>query len=148
MLISVETRLDDQVLGLERATCPHCDLEQDLEARKLEGTVMGVLPLPAGRALLCPTCKGVSRREGRTVRIFSALFLVPFGIVLGVGIGAGQWMIASSLLEGIFEVTYLVIAALLICGAGYLGYRVLGSARSLLVDRRLLPLNRALQTEF
>jgi len=147
MFISVETRLGDLVLGLERATCPHCDLEQDLEARKLEGTVMRVLPLLAGRALVCPTWKGMSRREGRAVRIFSALFLVPFGIVLGVGIGAGLWMIISSLVEGIFEITYLVIAALLICGAGYLENRVVRSVRSLLVDRRLLPLNRALQTE-
>jgi hypothetical protein len=132
---------------LERPPVRHCNREEQLDVRELEGTLMALLPLPNGRAFVCPNCQGVSRREGRATRIFSGLFLVPFATVLAAGFFVGLWMIGSSLLEGIFEPTLMGIAAVLVGVAGFIEYKVIRSIRALLTERQLLPLNRALQTK-
>ena len=147
MFIHFETRLGEQVIAQEQATCPHCNQEEQLDVRELEGTLMALLPLPTGRAFVCPNCQGVSRREGRATRIFSGLFLVPFATVLAVGFSAGLWMIWSMLVERIFDPTLLGMAAVLVGVAGYLENKVIRSIRALLTGRELLPLNRALQTK-
>jgi hypothetical protein len=146
-LIHFETRLVEEIVAQKQATCPHCNREEQLDVRELKGTLMALLPLPTGRACVCPNCQGVSRRESRATRIFSGLFLVPFATVLAVGFFVGLWMIDSSLLEGIFDPTLLGMAAVLVGVAGYLGYRVIRSIRVLLTERQLLPLNSALQTQ-
>ena len=72
---------------------------------------------------------------------------MPFATVLAVAFFGGLWMVLSSLHEGIYDPGFMGIAAVLIGACGYIEYRVLRSVRSLLTDRKLLPMNRALQTK-
>lgn len=135
--LQIGKKLEGHVHG----DCPHCGQWRQFERYELQGSISGV-PVPSGEILQCQFCQQYARRESRVTRILSAVFLIPFAILLGGGIGTGGYilwiLITGSML---WSWGFLLIAVLLLGCGGFFEYRVVKRIYQLVMSEKFLPLH-------
>ncbi|HYS79752.1 MAG TPA: hypothetical protein VEM76_03530 [Anaeromyxobacteraceae bacterium] len=99
-----------------------------------------IVLFPSTELLVCPGCGGVARDESVLDRVMSALFLLPFLLVIVGAIGTGVYLLGAMLLDWNPSGAYTIIALVLLAAGGYAGWRAAGAFRRLLSPRRMLPL--------
>ncbi len=138
--ISYETVLHGEVLGTQRARCPHCAAEGELTRHAL-GSDLGGMALSAREALRCPSCAKLSQRPALGSRVMGVMVLGPALAMLASVAAAGAWMAVSMLQEGVFTAGLGACAAALVAVGGYLTWRTARRVRDLLSSTRLTPMN-------
>lgn len=139
LIVHWEILVDGPPLGEIDEDCPHCQTRQRLLRRALLGR-MGFIPIPSGEVLTCPACGKHSRKEGRASRLFAAVFLMPFLLLLAGGVATGVYFLVS-MVGAEFSGGFAAAAIALISVSGYLGYRTTLSVRRLLRSGGLLPMD-------
>ncbi len=140
MHVSYTIEVRGEVLGVERARCPHCGAEGELTRHAL-GSDLGGVALSSREALRCPACAKLSQRPALGARVMGVMVLGPVLVMLVSVIGGGVWMAVSMVREGIYAAGLLVCAAAMVVVGGLLAWRTGRRVRDLLSSTRLTPMH-------
>ncbi len=133
--------LDPAPLGSVEGECPYCETTLQLRRhRVLPRWVGAAVIFPSTEILVCPACEGIARHESMLDRLLSALFLVPFLLLLAAVIATGLYMLGAMVATRHVSADYVAIAGLLLVAAGYSEFRAVRGFRRLLAPRRMLPM--------
>jgi hypothetical protein len=133
--------LDPRLLGAEVGHCAHCHHEEVLRRHHVQPAWVGYLVLfPTSEALVCSGCGGISRNESWLDRVMSALFLLPFLVIIAGAVGTAGYLLLGMLAAGEVSGGFLLVAVVLLGLGGSSGFFAVRTFRRLLQPRAMLPL--------
>src|SRR4051812_440220 len=103
--------IEPRAIGTRPGRCPHCGADGALAKHRLLPRLPGALVVfPSSAVFVCATCKGASRDESMLDRVLSALFLVPFLLVLLAGVGTGGFILTQMVRTQAVSAEFIVVA--------------------------------------
>lgn len=143
MRVKASVQIGKKLAGIVEENCPHCQSWSQFERYELLGTI-NYIPLPASEILQCQLCQQYARRESLLKRIFSAIFLLPFVLLLGAVIAAGGYMLWTSITNMEFSWGFLLIGTILVGVGGFFEYRLIMFIYTMLFKSKLFQLENML----
>ena len=118
--------------------CPHCEQTVELDRVAPAGDAPKVVRDET--LLACRSCGRLSVPVSNAKRLGGMVVLVPFGLLLLLGLGAAVYFVVTMLLEGAFSAGFAVISAILVGGCMFGLTKVVRTLRRLIATNALLPL--------
>ena len=143
MRVKASVKIGKKLAGMVEDNCPHCKSWNQFARYELLGTI-NYIPLPASEILQCQLCQQYARRESLLKRIFSAIFLLPFVLLLGAVIGAGGYMLWTSITSMELSWAFILIGLILLGVGGFFEYRLILFIYTLIFERKLFQLENML----
>lgn len=143
MRVKASVKIGKKLAGMVEDNCPHCKSRSQFARYELLGTI-NYIPLPASEILQCQLCQQYARRESLLKRIFSAIFLLPFVLLLGAVIGAGGYMLWTSITSMELSWAFILIGLILFGVGGFFEYRLILFIYTSVFKRKLFQLENML----